>query len=42
MENADLQYVRTQMVEGESPPRSVQGLSHWLRVNLSQRQLMPL
>ena len=34
MENADLQYVRTQMVEGETPPRSVQGFSHWLRVNL--------
>ncbi|ACD72240.1 MULTISPECIES: hypothetical protein [Brucella] len=34
MENADLQYVRTQMVDGEAPPRSVQGISHWLRVNL--------
>lgn len=34
MENTNLQYVRTQMVEGETPPRSVQGFSHWLRVNL--------
>ncbi|MFD1197519.1 amino acid ABC transporter permease [Brucella gallinifaecis] len=34
MENSDLQYVRTQMADSETPPRSVQGLSHWLRVNL--------
>ena len=34
MENADLQYIRTQMVDSEKPPRSVQGFSHWLRVNL--------
>ncbi|URQ76396.1 MAG: amino acid ABC transporter permease [Candidatus Ochrobactrum gambitense] len=34
MENANLQYIRTEMVDGEKPPRSVQGFSHWLRVNL--------
>ena len=34
MQNTDLQYVRTQMVAGEAPPKSAYGMGHWLRSNL--------
>lgn len=34
MQENNLQYVRKDMVAGEAPPSSVQGVGHWLRVNL--------
>jgi general L-amino acid transport system permease protein len=34
MQEHDLSFVRTEMAAAEAPPRSAQGLTHWLRTNL--------
>jgi general L-amino acid transport system permease protein len=34
MQEHDLSFVRTKMAIAEAPPRSAQGLTHWLRTNL--------
>jgi general L-amino acid transport system permease protein len=34
MQEHDLSFVRTEMAIAEAPPRSAQGLTHWLRTNL--------